>query len=360
MTRTAISRVMLPGFVSLLAALIVPASAQQASPAGFTVALRHEIVRVVQLSGTVEATTSSVVAAEAPGSVVAIEVRPGDRVETGTPLVRLRTRWSNLQLQEARGRRQEAAARLELAESKLARAHDLFADEVVSQQDLDDAISEHTAWEGRAAQSAAEVERLEFAVDRLVVRAPFDGVVTAKLTDIGEWVPIGGPVFEMVAMSRLEVRVQVPERYFDALQQGVDARVRLDALPGLELDGRVSAIIPSANLKARTFPIKVSLPASDRIGVGMLARVDLPVGEPGDAVIVPKDAVVRQATGNVVLRLGADDVVEAVPVRVGQGAGVWVVVEGTVAAGDRIVTRGNERLRPGQTVDASPLSYPAP
>jgi len=349
------------GFVSLSVLLVFPATAQQDSPAFYTEARQHEIRRSVQLPGSVESLTSSIVAAETQGSVVDIEVRPGDRVDAGTPLVRLRTRWSDLQLREARGRLQEAEARLELAHSKLARARELFADEVISQQELDDAVSEYTAWEGRDSQSRAEVERLEFAVDRLVVRAPFDGVVTAKLTDLGEWVPLGGPVVEMVAMGRLEVRVEVPERYFDELQPGVIAGVRFEALPGLELDGRVSAIIPSANLQARTFPIKISLPDSERrVGVGMLARVDLPVGERFDAVIVPKDAVVRQGSSDTVLKLGSDNAIEPAPVRTGQGAGAWIVVEGPIAAGDRVITRGNERLRPGQTVEASVREYPLP
>jgi RND family efflux transporter MFP subunit len=347
--------------VSLLTLLALPTAAQQDSPAFYTEARQHEIRRSVQLPGSVESLTSSVVAAETQGSVVKMEVRPGDRVEAGTPLVRLRTRWSDLQLREARGRRQEAEARLELARSKLARARDLFADEVISQQELDDAVSEHTAWEGRDSQSRAEVERLEFAVDRLIVRAPFDGVVTAKLTDLGEWVSLGGPVVEMVAMGRLEVRVEVPERYFDELQPGVIATVHIEALPGLVLDGRVSAIIPSANLQARTFPIKISLPDSERrVGVGMLARVDLPVGARFDAVIVPKDAVVRQGSRDTVLKLSGDNAIEPAPVRTGQGAGAWIVVEGPIAAGDRVITRGNERLRPGQTVEASLREYPLP
>jgi RND family efflux transporter MFP subunit len=349
------------GFVSLSTVLALAAVAQQDSPASYTPARRHEIRRSVQLPGTVESLTSSIVAAETQGSVVAVEVRPGDRVDAGTPLLRLRTRWSDLQLSEARGRRQEAEARLELARSKLTRARDLFANEVISQQDLDDAVSEYTAWEGRDSQSRAEVERLEFAVDRLVVRAPFDGVVTAKLTDLGEWVPLGGPVVEMVAMGRLEIRVEVPERYFDELQPGVIATVRFEALPGLILDGRVSAIIPSADLQARTFPIKVSLPDSHgRVGVGMLARVDLPVGDRFDAVIVPKDAVVRQGSRDTVLKLNGANEIEPAAVQTGQGAGAWIVVEGPIAAGDRVVTRGNERLRPGQSVEATLREYPLP
>ncbi len=75
---------------------------------------------------------------------------------------------------------------------------------------------------------------------------------------------------------------------------------------------------------------------------------------------MPKDAVVRQGTGEIVYRIRDDDTVEPVPVQSGVGVGSWVVVTGPVAAGERVVTRGNERLFPGQSVESSPQEYPLP
>lgn len=335
----------------------------QAPPAQarFTPAREHDVRRTIRLSGSVESRTTSVVASEVAGVVVAVEAQEGEWVRKDQPLVRLRTDWYDLQLQEAEGRLQESQARLELAESSLRRSRELFDEEVISQQDLDDAISEYTAWQGREIQSRAEIAQLRLALDRLTIRAPFTGVVIRKLTDLGQWITAGGDVMDMVELGNLDVRVEVPERYYGELAGGVEAAVSLEALGGLQVTGRVIAVIPRADPQARTFPIKLRVPNPDgRIGVGMLATVDLPIGDNIRGVIVPKDAIVRQGQTILVYRIGEGEVVEPLPVLTGQGFGAWIVVEGPLAAGDRVVTRGNERLQPGQTVVAEPQEYPVP
>jgi RND family efflux transporter MFP subunit len=327
----------------------------------FTPAREHEVRRTVRLPGSVESRTNSVVASEVAGLVIAVDAQEGDRVRKDQPLVRLRPIWFELRMREAEGRLQEAQARLALAQSSLKRVRELFDDEVISQQDLDDAVSEYTAWQGREVQSHAEIAQLNLSLDRLVIRAPFDGVVVRKLTDLGQWIDVGGDVVEMIELDSLDVRIEVPERYFGELAAGVQAAVSFEALPGFELAGSVDAIIPRADPQARTFPIKIRISNSKgRIGVGMLANVDLPIGISYRALIVPKDAVVRQGPMVTVFRIDNGDTVQPLPVETGQGFGSWVVVDGALEAGDRVVTRGNERLQPGQPVNGESLEYPLP
>jgi RND family efflux transporter MFP subunit len=334
---------------------------QGPSPVRYTAALNHAIRGAVHLPGSVESRTASVVAAEAAGLVVAMDVDEGDRVNSGKSLVRLRTINYELQLQAAQGQLKEAQARLRLAESKLRRARELFEDEVISEDQLDDAFFEFTAWQGRVDASQATIAELEVYLKRCVVRAPFDGVVVAKLTDVGQWMDAGGDVVEMVAVDRLDVRVEVPERYYRQLDTNVAAAVTFEALPELEVAGELHRVIPRADPQARTFPIKIRIPNPDRkIGVGMLARVSLPVGAIYDAVLVPKDAIVRQGPQEIVYRIKEDQTVEPVPVVPGQGVGVWIEVQGPLAPGDRVVTRGNERVFPGMPVAGEAQEYPQP
>jgi len=349
--------------IAAVALLGVSVGVAQAPPSHvrFTPAREHDVHRTIRLTGSVESRTWSVVASEVSGLVVAVDAQEGQWVRKGEPLVRLRADWYDLQLQEAEGRLQESQARLALAESSLRRSRDLFDDDVVSQQDLDDATSEYTAWKGREIQSRAEIAQLKLSLDRLTIRAPFTGVVVRKLTDLGQWITAGGDVMEMVELGKLDVRVEVPERYYGELTGDVEADVTFEALADLQVTGRVIAIIPRADPQARTFPIKLRVPNPDgRIGVGMLATVDLPIGTNFRGLIVPKDAVVRQGPMVLVYRIGDGEVVEPLPVQTGQGLGPWIVVEGPLAPGDRVVTRGNERLQPGQPVSAEPLEYPLP
>ena len=97
-----------------------------------------------------------------------------------------------------------------------------------------------------------------------------------------------------------------------------------------------------------------------RIGVGMLAQVALPAGETYRATVVPKDAIVQQGHERVVYRLNGEGTVERIPIETGAGVGSWIAVSGPIEAGHKIITRGNERLFPGQTVEGEPLEYKLP
>ena len=331
------------------------------APVRFTEARGHEVRRTISLTGSVESRRSSVVATEVAGAVSRLYAREGDQGKRGAPLAGLRSEEIRLRLEAARGQLQEAEARLRLATSQLERSRGLFDEQIISQGELDDAVSESEAWTGRVSQLQADVARLEIDLRRATVRAPFSGVVVREHAAEGEWLGIGDAVAEMVDLGDLEVTVEVPESYYAGLAAGGVARVLFGSLGGYEVEGTIRAVVPQANPQARTFPVKIALDNSERrIGAGMLARVHLPVGEPRPSVLVPKDAVAAQGRDRAVFVIGEGDVVMPVVVRQGAAVGVWIAVEGGVAAGDRVVTRGNERFFPGQPVVPEPMEYEAP
>ncbi len=346
------------------ASLVALAEAPPGMPPGpvrYTEAREQEVQRTLTLPGTVASRTASTVASEVAGLVVALPVREGDRVTTGQVLARLRTSSLDLRLQSVAGGLKEATARLEQAERQLQRAAELRASGVMSQSQHDEAHSERIMAEGRVDSLSAERKRIELDLLHSTIRAPFAGAVLARRTEVGQWIELGGPVLEMAAIGDIEVRVDVPERWYGGLRAGSNAAVRFEASPGATLLGKVSAIVPRAEPQARTFPVKVRIPNPDgRIGVGMLAQVTLPTGDRERATIVPRDAVVGAGGDQHVYLINGDNTVERVPVTTGAGHGDWVAVEGALKAGQKIVTRGNERLMPGMAVVGEPLDYPPP
>jgi RND family efflux transporter MFP subunit len=341
-------------FVCVVAGFSVAGlSAAQPPPASvvYTEAREHAVRQMVELPGTAEARTTALVASEVDGLVEALQGREGQTVRRGQVLVRLRTADLELKLQAAEAGLREAAARLEQADADLERNRDLHDQGILSASQFGASRSERDAWQGRADQLSAEIARIRLDIERSSVKAPFSGVVVAERCEVGEWVARGDPVSELASLHDLEIRVEVPERYFSQLERGAEAQVSFAALPGLELTGEVSTIIPSANAQARTFPLKVRLANPEgRIGVGMLARVAFPVGTSYRATVVPKDAVLIRGEDRTVYRLKDDDTVESVSVETGAGVGDWIEVKSGLQPGARVVTRGNERLRPGQSV----------
>lgn len=335
-------------------------------PAGYTEARQYRVEGRLRLPASLESNLNSLVASEIAGLVVAYPVKEGDHVKKGRVLARLNQRDLELNLDAAKGQLEEAKARRQGAQRNFHRARALFDSKVFSQQQLDDTRYEFNAWQGRVVNLTAQIKRIQYDIQRSAIIAPFDGVVIKKRTQVGEWLHVGDPVVELLSLSELEVVADVPEQYYPTLRLGDPASVRFAAFAGRRFPGTISAIIPRANEEARTFPVKVRLrhgPA--RLGAGMIAQVELDgvgVSRGGShlATVVPKDALVRKGTRLLVFLIGQDNTVKPVPVTTGVGVADWIEVIGSVRPGDRVVTRGNERLRPGQKVRGERVEYLLP
>lgn len=338
------------------------ARAQQGPvPVGVTAVRELTFDARLTLTGTVRSQRASVVASEVEGLVDRLVAREGDFVTRGATLAVLRQTNLELDLEATAADLREAEARLDLATQNLERARDLQASGVTSRQDLDAAISEAAAWQGRVDRLRAEIKRARDDLDRSRVPAPFAGFVIREHTQVGEWLDQGSPVVELLDLEEPDVVVEVPERSFAGLAVGAPAVVTFEALPDLRLEARVSAVIPAADPHARTFPVKIRFDNHDhRVGAGMLARVELSIGDAGPGLGIPKDALLQQAGSVSIFRVGADNRLESVEVRLGRARGQWIEVHGSLAAGDLVVTRGNERVRAGQEVQASAVEYPEP
>ena len=324
----------------------------------------------VQLLGTAAPVRTSVVASEAEGTLVQLLVDEGDHVRAGQVLARLRRTTIEQQLAAAVAAKRETQARLVRAEADFERLATLLERQAVSRREYEQAVADRDALR-RGIE--AEAARLRDLLDRTEVRAPFAGEVAAVHTEVGEWVGRGGEIATLVDLSRVEVQVQVAERYIGAVRPGFEVLVRFDALPGREFTGRVAAVVPQALAQARTFPVLVRVDNADgAVRSGTAARVLAQLGSPVPALLVSKDGIVRRNDQVLVFRVAVEPAgaggaagegsrgrIEQVPVLLGPARGGWYVAYGKLAAGDLIVVRGNERVFPGQQVVVAAVRRPA-
>jgi len=337
------------------------ANGSQASPVRYTEARKLPVRRTIVLPGSVASRTESLVASEVEGLVVELAAREGTSLRKGQTIARLRSDQLELRLAAAEADLREAEARLTLAENNLTRSRELFESEVLSKGQLDDSQSEFNAWQGRAERLKAEIASIRLDLERSTIRAPFSGVVVAERCAVGEWIGRGDPVAELIALNDLEIQVEVPERYFGTIELGSETTVQLESLPTYQSTGEVTAVVPQANPQARTFPVKVRINNKDgKVGAGMLAQVAFSAGAAYPATVVPKDAVITRGANHFVYVLGDDSTVQQVPVETGVGTGAWVEIESGLKPGAKVITRGNERLQPGQKVAGEPLEYELP
>jgi HlyD family secretion protein len=213
------------------------------------------------------------------------------------------------------------------------------------------------------AAAEAEIQRLQAKVQRLredvlktTIRSPVSGFITHRYAEVGQWIERGGKVADIIDLAAVLVRVPVHERDIRLVQVGDEAVVTLDALPNRTFTGRVMYITPQADLASRTFPVKIEVPNTPdtAIKAGMFARVTLYTGSAQPSVFVPKDAVVRRASGQVVFVV-QDAKARLVPIKTGRThEGLIEVVEGQLSLGDTVVVTGNEMLQDQMAVVTKP------
>lgn len=394
--------------------LIVAAATTGPAPAQAP-ALLVEVTRVQKeyisasqkFVGTIMPTRTSKVGSAASGRVEAFLVNEGDWVKQGQPLAQLRTATIQAELDNARATlkvREAELAELEkstpvekqIAEAKLAmkeamckyliakRARAFSARSAVSREDLEqaNAVAEEAQaalneakgivamldeprlrkiQQAKAAVSAAEaeVERLSDQLDRHTIRAPFDGYIVAEHTETGEWVLQGALVAEVAELGTVDVEVQVLEDYVVFLREGMKIAVEVSAWPEDTFQGEVAIIVPKANERARTFPVKIRLKnaplgKSVKLKAGMFARAELPISASHvEGLVVPRDALVLDGQKRFLYVVDPDansqtsGRVRPVPVELGLARGDLIQVRGDLQPGQIVVTRGNERLGPG-------------
>jgi len=311
------------------------------------------------LIGTAEPRYLSEVASEIDGLVSTMVVRKGQAVAKGDPLVKLRTKRQEILLEEARSRLREVLSRIDKAKADVKRVENLFQQKFISEEELEDRTMLLDTLEQQADQNRAAIGLLEDRLDRMVVRAPFAGRIVAEKTEVGEWLEEGETALILADLSIIQVMVPVPEQQIVQIKTGSTVNVSFDALPNREFTGKVRAIVPLADPASRTFPLQVDIANPDgRILGGMLARAIFSIGAERTSALVPKDALVSQAQGGSYVVRIVNGQAEIVPVRVLVGKGDQFAVdplEGELKTGDRVIIRGNERLRPGQPVRDTPL-----
>jgi RND family efflux transporter MFP subunit len=295
--------------------------------------------------GSVVSRDDAKVASAAAGRVEEI-VEVGTAVKAGQRLAKLDDAALRLRLDEARAQSGHARAQRELSKSQFARLDKLAPGNAVAQTQLDEARAQFQIAEQDLASAEARARSIEHDIAETEVRAPFDGVVSERFAQRGEYLQVGAPVAHLVDTGHLEARVLAPLALAPRLQKGQDVEVRL---AGQTQPLKVRAVVPVGDEKSRQFELRVALPADFAL-VGAALDVAVPEDDGVAAITVPRDALVLRESHTYVMRVKADNTAEEVEVSPGAARDARIEVRGNLHAGDRVVIRGAERLSAGQSV----------
>jgi RND family efflux transporter MFP subunit len=309
----------------------------------------------IALPGSTSAFNDTPIYARTSGYVKRWYVDIGARVKKGQLLVTIETPELDQQLQQVRADLENAEANLQLATTTAARWQHLLETDSVSHQETDQAVSDLHSKQALVNSGKANVERLERLQAFERVTAPFDGVVTARNTDIGALVQAGdnsGPkeLFHMAAIQTLRVYVAVPEIYAALVKNGEQAKLTLDAFPSEMLTGTIVRNADAIDATSRTLNIEVDVPnPNGRLLPGAYAFVHLRVPPHAGSVTVPSNALLFRAEG---LRVGIvrSGHVELTPIVIGQDYGSTVEVISGLSARDTVIVNPSDSLADGAAV----------
>lgn len=319
-----------------------PAGEQVTPIAGYELSPR-DLSRVVQLSSVVEPENKITIASRMSGLITSLEVREGDRVNEGDVLLRFDLEEQNAELQRAR-------AELELAEARFNRSSQLYESEAISSAEYEETRANYKIAE-------SEVKLRETRVGFGTVRAPDDLVILERHIEEGDAVSVNESLFQAADLSRLVVRVGVPERDVVNINEGQEVNLAIDAFPGIAFAGSVQRVYPSADTDSRLVTVEVVLRAEQQdqlIRPGYLARVRLDADRRENVLVIPSESLLASGRDErFVFVINSEDRLERRDVVTGIERRNWTQILDGLETGEVIVGGNPGNLRENLYVEVS-------
>jgi membrane fusion protein, multidrug efflux system len=301
---------------------------------------------VLSAVGSISAVQGAVVSAELAGVVAEVKFQNGGEARKGDVLIALDTSSEEAQLRTAE-------ADLELARANLQRSRDLAARKVISKSELD-------AAESAFGQKQGTVDNMRSMIGKKQVHAPFDGQLGIRQVNVGQTINAGQQVVALTGLDPVFVDFALPQQELSKLSNGLEVRVKSDAIPGREFKGKLTAINSMVDSITRNVLLQATLENSDHaLRPGMFAKAEVELPEKQKTLVVPGSAISYAPFGDSVFviekkkdeKTGKEtQTIRQQFVRVGEARGDFVAITEGLKSGEAIVSTGVFKLRNGMPV----------
>jgi RND family efflux transporter MFP subunit len=331
-------------------------------PVSVTRATQGALDNEISLPSTLQAYTDSPIYARTNGYVEHWYADIGTHVKQGQLLAVISTPEIDQELAQARATLDQTKANLTLAGITAKRYQDLSPTNAVPQQMVDQNTQNLAAMKASAQAAAANVARLEEMQGFEKVIAPFDGVITQRLTDIGDLINagnsgVGAQLFRIAKTNVMRVFVPVPESYSDQITDHLKATLELTALPGQKFEGSVTRSSDEITPGSHTLLTEIDIPnPTGKLLPGAYAEVHIHLANQTQHLIIPEGAVLFQAAGPQVAVVDDKKQIQLHKVTLGRDFGTTIEVMSGVTASDQIVSSPPDYLVDGMPVTIEPAA----
>ena len=307
------------------------------------------------LPGRLEAYTQAQIYARVTGYVKEWKVDIGTPVKTGQLLAEIDAPDLDQQIMQAEANLASAKANSVLADMTLTRGQSLIKTYAISQQDLDQRAADASNKQGLVRAAQANLDRLRVLEQYKRLVAPFDGLVTARTTDVGALINAGAgggpPLFVVSETSRLRVYVNVPQSYVPNIPIGTKAQISVPEYPGRTFPATVEASAQAVDIASGTTRMQLVVDNSHaELMTGDFTNVTFDLPHPEIAINVPASALIFNQSGLHVATVGSDGRIILKQVTIARDLGNEVEIASGITADDRVVANPPDGIATGDKV----------
>lgn len=339
----------------------------QTALAGVVEGQQQQIPQNLRSTGTLHARETAIVSAQVMGRIQQVLVSAGDSVRAGQTLVvlddaalRASANQSQAAVKAAQGQQAAAQTDANLAASTLGRYQQLQAEKSVSPQEMDEVARRAEAAAARLdamrAQSESARDQANGAAAMLSytrLRAPFSGVVIARMADPGTMASPGVPLLQVDQAGALQLQTSVDESAIGAIHKGMKIQVVIDGAGITALTGTIAEINAAADFASHSFLVKIDLPSSSLLRSGMYATAEFPNGL-RQAILISRSVVVSRGSLTCVYVLDSRGIAQLRSVTVGAKQGNLIEVLSGISAGEKLVDAPADRDLAGKRIEVQP------
>jgi len=329
-----------------------PAIAQKKrppAPVEVATAMMMEISPVIEVAGTVISRDDAQLAAEVPGRIIRM-AEVGEFIAKGEAVAQIDDTRLLLQKREAESKVAATQARIGYLRKESKRLKKMAKNQHTSQTVLEKTISDYDVSLADLEAAESQLALIEDNIEKTQLLAPFNGYVTERHKMPGEHAKVAEEIVHLVGIENIEIDASAPLMYVRYVKKGAGLVVKSRDQKTL---ARVSSLVSIGTGQSRQFIMRLAIDQdNDRQNwiPGMAVQVSVPTKEKVSQLVIPRDAMVIRRDGIYVFRVKDDNTVERLQVTPGAAAGENIAITGEIKDGDNVVIRGNERLRPGQSV----------
>jgi RND family efflux transporter MFP subunit len=307
------------------------------------------------LPGRLEAYVQAQMYARVTGYVKKWDVDIGTPVKAGQLLAEIDAPDLDQQIMQAEANLASAKANSILSDATLKRGQSLITSYAISQQDLDQRAADASNKQGLVRAAQANLDRLRVLEQYKRIVAPFDGLVTARTTDIGALINVGAgggpPLFVVSETSKLRVYVNVPQNYVPNIPVGTKAQIAVPEYPGRTFPAIVAASAQSVDVASNTMRMQLVVDNSrNELMTGDFTNVTFDLPHPEIAINVPASALIFNESGLHVATVGSDGRIVLREVTISRDLGNEVEIGSGIAADDRLVINPPDGIASGDKV----------